>query len=158
MHSHLILDYPVHMKMHYAIFKIIYKICQYAYSQSTTITHMQFNTSLITQFSSLEQIIISSPMAYNTIFIPYNCVIVNTLTYVLTYLFPHLPSHSYQQFQSQNTWTFMVHFIQTGTVFTVSKQSMWAVHGQPTLPTSVPLYGIDFHTHFQSPTYQNIVY
>ena len=33
----------------------------------------------------------------------------------------------------------MVHFIQTGTVFTVLKQNKWAVHGQPTPPTSALL-------------------
>ena len=78
MHSHLILGYPVHMKMHYAIFKIIYTICQYAYFQSTTITHMQLHTSIMTQSSSLEQIIIiTNDLQHNLI--PYNCVIcVNT--------------------------------------------------------------------------------
>ena len=29
-----------HFHMHYAIFKTIYTICQYAYFQSTTTTHM----------------------------------------------------------------------------------------------------------------------
>ena len=45
-----------------------------------------------------------------------------------------------------------------GTVFTVPKQSMWAVNGQPTLPTSVPLGGTDFHSHFRSFTHQNRIY
>ena len=31
----------------------------------------------------------------------------------------------------------------------------WAVHGQPTLRTPVPLGGTDFHSHFRSPNHQN---
>ena len=45
-----------------------------------------------------------------------------------------------------------------GTVFTVLKQRKWAVHGQPTLPTPVPLGGTDFHSHFRSPNHQNRIY
>ena len=42
-----------------------------------------------------------------------------------------------------------------GTVFTVPKQSKWAVHGQPTLPTPVPLGETDFHSYSRSHTYQH---
>ena len=45
-----------------------------------------------------------------------------------------------------------------GTVFTVPKQSKWAVCGQPTHPTSVPLGGTEFHAHFRPPTHQNTIY
>ena len=45
-----------------------------------------------------------------------------------------------------------------GLFFTVPKQSKWAVHGQPTLPTSVPLGGTDFHSHIRSPNHQNRIY
>ena len=70
----------------------------------------------------------------------------------------HIPSHSFQTILMSNTWTFMVHFIQSGTIFTVPKQSKGAVHKQSTLPTSVPLGGTEFHSHFRSPTHQNIIY
>ena len=52
----------------------------------------------------------------------------------------------------------MVHFTQTGTVFTVPKQSKWAVRGQLTHPTSVLLCGTKFPSHFRPHTYQNTIY
>ena len=79
----------------------------------------------------------------------------------------------HQPIDFYTTPTQVIHFIQfhtktyghlwpilhkPGTVFTVPKKSKWAVHGQPTLPTSVPLGGTDFHSHFWSPTHQNRIY
>ena len=50
----------------------------------------------------------------------------------------------------------MVDFIHTGTVFTVPKQSKWAVHGQPTPSISVLLGGIEFAWPFPASYTQNL--
>ena len=103
----------MHMKMHYAfsiIFIPIYQIC--IYSQIYNHTTCNSTISTITQISSLEQFIISSPMAYTHNYIPYNCDIMLThQVYALTYLFPLNSSHSIQQFHT-HTWTFLVQFTQ----------------------------------------------
>ena len=49
-------------------------------------------------------------------------------------------------------------FITYPGLFLQSQQSKWAVHGQPTLPTPVPLGGTDFHSQFRSPNHQSIIY
>ena len=48
-------------------------------------------------------------------------------------------------------------FYTTRTVFTVPKQSKWVVHGQPTHPTSVPIFETDFHGYSRSHTYQHTI-
>ena len=105
--------------------------------------------STITQISSLELNTISSPMAYTHNYIPYNCdIILLQEVHALTYPFPHKSSHSFHQFHAltypllQDVFWSISH--KPGTVFTIPKQSKWAVHGQPTPPTSVPLGGTEF--------------
>ena len=84
-------------------------------------------------------------MAYKHNYIPYNCdIILIHEFHALTYPFPHKSSHSFHQFQAPNTWTFWSISRRPGIVFTVPKQSKWAIHGQPTPPTSVPLGGTEF--------------
>ena len=85
MHSHLISRLPGAHEMHYAISTIfipIYIKC--IYSQFYNYTTGNSIISTITQISSLEQITISSPMAYTHNYIPYNCdimLIPQALTY-----------------------------------------------------------------------------
>ena len=85
MHSHLISRLPGAHEIHYAISTIfipIYIKC--IYSQFYNYTTGNSIISTITQISSLEQITISSPMAYTHNYIPYNCDIMLTpqaLTY-----------------------------------------------------------------------------
>ena len=45
-----------------------------------------------------------------------------------------------------------------GTVFNSPETQQWAVHGQPTCPTSVPPFGTEFLTHFLSYKHQSIIY
>ena len=97
-------------------------------------------------------------MAYEHNYILYNYVIILThYFHELTYLFPHNSNHSFHQFQAPNTWIFLVHFTQTRDCFIVPKQSKWAVHGQPTHPTSVPIFETDFHGYSRSHTYQHTI-
>ena len=85
MHSHLISRLPGAYEMHYAISTIfipIYIKCIYFQFYNYTTGNSIIST--ITQISSLEQITISSPMAYTHNYIPYNCNIMLTpqaLTY-----------------------------------------------------------------------------
>ena len=116
------------------------------------------NTSILTQFSSIEQIIIISNGLQQNL-IQSNCVIVLThYNNVLTYLFLHIPSHSFQQSQTHNTWTILIQFTQPGTDFNSPETQQWAVHGQPTCPTSVSLFGTEFLTHLRSYKHQSIIY
>ena len=45
-----------------------------------------------------------------------------------------------------------------GTVFNSPETQQWAVHGQPTCPTSVPPFGTEFLTHLLSYRHQSIIY
>ena len=45
-----------------------------------------------------------------------------------------------------------------GTVFNSPETQQWAVHGQPTCPTSVSPFGTEFLTHFLSYKHQSIIY
>ena len=74
MHSHLISRLPSAYEMHYAISIIFIPIyIKYAYILKFTFTpHVIQSGSNNTQISSLEQITISSPMAYTHNYIPYN--------------------------------------------------------------------------------------
>ena len=45
-----------------------------------------------------------------------------------------------------------------GTVFNSPETQQWAVHGQPTCPTSVPPFAIEFLTYFLSYKHQSIIY
>ena len=45
-----------------------------------------------------------------------------------------------------------------GTVFNSPVTQQWAVHGQPTCPTSVSPFGTEFLTHFLSYKHQSIIY
>ena len=79
MHSHLISGLPGAYEMHYAISTIfipIYIKC--IYSQFSNYTTCNSIISTITKINSLEQITISSPMAYTHNYIPYNCDIMLT--------------------------------------------------------------------------------
>ena len=95
-HSHLISRLPGAYEMYYAISTIfipIYQICIYSQIWNHTTCNSTISTT-ITQISSLEQITISSPMAYTQNYIPYNCDIMLTpQTYTLTYLFLINSSH-----------------------------------------------------------------
>ena len=51
-----------------------------------------------------------------------------------------------------------IQFTQPGTNCNSPETHQWAVHGQPTRPTSVPLFGTEFHTHFRSYKNQSIIY
>ena len=98
-------------------------------------------------------------MTHTHNYIPYNCdIILIQEVHALTYPFPHKSSHSFHQFQAPNTWMFLVHFTQTQDCFTVPKQRKWAVHGQPTPPTSVPLGGTEFPWSFPTSYTQNTIY
>ena len=45
-----------------------------------------------------------------------------------------------------------------GTVFNSPETQQWAVHGQPTCPTSVSPFGTEFLTHFLSYKHPSIIY
>ena len=45
-----------------------------------------------------------------------------------------------------------------GTVFNSPETQQWAVHGQPTCPISVSLFGTEFLTHFLCYKHQSIIY
>ena len=45
-----------------------------------------------------------------------------------------------------------------GIVFNSPETQQWAVHGQPTCPTSVSSFGTEFLTHFLSYKHQSIIY
>ena len=74
MHSHLIYRLPGAYEMHYAISIIFIQIYHLSYILKFTFTPhvIQQYGSTNTQIISLEQIIISSPMAYTHNYIPYN--------------------------------------------------------------------------------------
>ena len=44
-----------------------------------------------------------------------------------------------------------------GLFLTVPKQSKWAIRGQPTYPSIVPLFETDFHVHFRPHTHQHTI-
>ena len=114
MHSHLISRLPSAYEMHYAISIIFIQIyIKYAYILKFTFTpHVIQSGSNNTQISSLEQITISSPMAYTHNYIPYKQfhlqwpihtiifhiieqIMLTHQAYALTYLFPLNSSHSF---------------------------------------------------------------
>ena len=64
----------------------------------------------------------------------------------------------FKQFHAHNTWTFLVQLIQIETVFNSPKTKQWAVRGQPTHQTSVPLCGTKFRGYFRPHTHQNTIY
>ena len=153
MHSHLISRSPSAYEMHYAISIIfLYKYITYAYILNFTFTSyvIQQYGSTNTQISPLEQIIISSPMAYTHNYIPYNCNIMLThQAYALIYLFPLNSSHSFQPISyTPHMDVFGPIQANQGLFLTVPKTEQWAVRGQPTHQTSVPLSGTEFHIHF----------
>ena len=45
-----------------------------------------------------------------------------------------------------------------GTVFNIPETQQWAIHGQPTCPTSVSPFGTEFLTHFLSYKHPSIIY
>ena len=45
-----------------------------------------------------------------------------------------------------------------GTVFNSPETQQWAVHGQPTCPISISLFGTEFLTHFLSYKHRSIIY
>ena len=142
---------------HFNTIQPIYQIC--IYSQIYNHTTCNSTISSITQFCSLEQFTISSPMAYTHNYIPYNCDIMLTpQAYALTYLFPLNSSHSFQPISSTPHMDIFGPFhTNPGLFLTVPKQSKWAVRGQPTHQTFVPLFGTDFHGHFRPHTHQHTI-
>ena len=99
-------------------------------------------------------------MAYTHNYISYNCDIMLTpQAYALTYLFPLNSSYSFQP------TSYTPHIDVFGPIhtnpelfLTVPKQSKWAVRGQPTHQTFVPIFVTDFHGHFRSHTHQHTIY
>ena len=151
MHSHLISRLPGAYEMHYVIsiiFIPIYIIC--IYSQFYNHTTCNSTISTITQISSLDQFTISSTMTYTHNYISYNCDIMLTpQAYALTYLFPLNSSHSFHTISyTPHMDVFGPIFTNPGLFLTLPKQNKWAVRGQPTLQTLVPLGGTEFHAHF----------
>ena len=59
---------------------------------------------------------------------------------------------------NQNTWNLWPISHNPGTVFNSSETQQWAVHGQPTCPTSVSPFGTEFLTHFLSYKHPSIIY
>ena len=99
MHSHLISRLPGTYECIMPFQSFLYKYITYAYILKFTFTPhvIQQYRSTNTQISSLEQITISSPMAYTHNYVPYNCDIMLThQVYALTCLFPLNSSHSFQ--------------------------------------------------------------
>ena len=143
---------------HFNTIQLIYQIC--IYYQINTHPTCYSNLSTITQISSLEQITISSPMAYTHNYIPYNCDIMLTpQAYALTYLFPLNSSHSFQPISyTPHMDLFGPIHTNPGLFLTVPKQSKWAVRGQLTHQTFVPLFETDFHGHFRPHTHQHTIY
>ena len=129
-------------------------------SQICTHTTCYSNLSTITQISSLEQITISSPMAYTHNYIPYNYDIMLTpQAYALTYLFPLNSSHSFQPISyTPHMDVFGSIHTNPGLFLIVLKHSKWAVRGQLTHQTFVPLFETNFHGHFQPHTHQHTIY
>ena len=52
----------------------------------------------------------------------------------------------------------LVQSMQIGTIFNSPKTEQWAVRGQPTHQTAVPLCGTEIYGHFRPHTHQNIIY
>ena len=122
------------MPFQYNIYKYINLCIYYQFCNHTTCNS---NLSTITQISSLEQITISSPMAYTHNYIPYNCDIMLTpQAYALTYLFPLNSSHSFQPISyTPHMDVFGPIHTNPGLFLIVPKQSKWVVRGQPTHQT-----------------------
>ena len=142
----------MHMKCIMSFQSFLYKYITYAYILKFTFTPhvIQQYGSTNTQISSLEQIIISSPMAYThnyipyneqiTIaspmaythnYIPYNCNIMLThQAYALTYLFPLNSSHSFQPISyTPHMDVFGPIQANPGLFLIVPKIEQWAVRG-----------------------------
>ena len=78
--------------------------------------------------------------------------------HVLTYLFPHIPSHSFQQFKHTTHGGFGPIHTNPGLILTVPKTEHVGCPWQPTHPPFVPLFETDFHGHIRPPTHQYMIY
>ena len=82
----------------------------------------------------------------------------NTLESCINLSISTQPSHSFQQFKHTTHGRFLSNSHNPGLILTVSKIQQWAVHGQPTRPTSVPLCEPEIHGHFRPHTHQNMIW
>ena len=99
-------------------------------------------------------------MAYTHKYILYNCdlIVLTHSNHVLTYLFPHIPSHSFQQFKHTTYGQFWSNSHKPGTDFNSPKNracglSVGSPQVQPQLHFLKPI-----SSHFRPPTHQNKIY
>ena len=92
-------------------------------------------------------------------YIPYNCdLMLMLIKHYLLISTPHQLKSFISTNQAHNTWMIFLQISQPGTDFNSPGTQQWAVHGQPTYPTSVSLFGTEFLTHFLSHKHQSIIY
>ena len=92
-------------------------------------------------------------------YIPYNCdLMLMLIKHYLLISTPHQLKSFISTNQAHNTWMNFLQISQPGTDFNSLGTQQWAVHGQPTCPTSVSLFGTEFLTHFLSHKHQSIIY